>query len=103
MVDLFHENACTPGCSGKISRTAMHATITLQLQVMSESVASALEYLDNDATQQTRLFIRMIDKFFDCLNAKGPQVAKLKRKDNIAPYSKASDARFTVRTKPHTT
>ena len=32
-------------------------------------MASTLEYLDNDATQQTCLFIRMIDKFFDCLNA----------------------------------
>ena len=58
---------------------------------MSESVASALEYLDNDATQQTRLFIRMIDKFFDCLNTKRPQMAMLKQKDNIAPYSRASD------------
>ena len=54
-------------------------------------MASALEYLDNDATQETRLFIQMIDKFFDCLNAKGPQMAKLKQKDDIAPYSRASD------------
>ena len=60
-------------------------------------MASALEYLDNDATQQTRLFIQMIDKFFDCLNAKGPQMAKLKRKDDIAPYSRASDERVRTR------
>ena len=60
-------------------------------------MASALQYLDNDATQQTRLFIRMINKFFDCLNAKGPMMAKLKRNDNIAPYAKASDERFKVR------
>ena len=70
---------------------------------MSESVASALEFLDNDATQETRLFIRMIDKFFDCLNAKGPQMAKLKRKDDIAPYSTASDERFKVRTRRYFT
>ena len=50
MVDLFHKNACTPGCSGKISRTAMHASITLQLQVMSENVASALDYTQNTPT-----------------------------------------------------
>lgn len=37
---------------------------------MSESVACGLEYLDNDATQQTHFFTRMIDQFFDCLNAK---------------------------------
>ena len=63
---------------------------------MSESVACALEYLDNDGTQQTRLFIRMIDKFFDCLNAKGPLMSKLKRKDDIAPYTTALDRRFEV-------
>ena len=38
----------------------------------SESVMCALECLDNDTTQQTRLFIQMVDKFSDCLNAKGP-------------------------------
>ena len=42
----------------------------IMVQVMSESVASALEFVDNDATQQTRLFIRMIDRFFDLLNVK---------------------------------
>ena len=60
-------------------------------------MASALEYLDNDATQQTHLFIRMIDKFFDCLNAKGPQMAKLKRKNDIAPYARPADERFKVK------
>ena len=54
-------------------------------------MASALEYLDNDATQQTRLFIRLIDNFFDCLNAKGPHMA------NIAPYSNKHDERLKVR------
>ena len=59
-------------------------------------MACGLKYLHNDGTQQTRLFIRMVDKFFDCLNAKGPQMAKLKRKDNIAPYMKPLDERFNV-------
>ena len=36
------------------------------------SVTCALEFIDNDATQHTRLIIRMINKSFDCLNAKGP-------------------------------
>ena len=63
---------------------------------MSESVASALQLLDNDATQQTRLFIRMMDKFFDLLNVKGPQIGKLKRKETSLPYKKATDERFKV-------
>ena len=70
--------------------------IFIKVQVMSESVASALEFVDNDATQQTQLFIRMIDRFFDLLNVKGPQVAKLKRKDSLAPYTRPSDERFKV-------
>ena len=60
-------------------------------------MACALEYLDIDATQQTRLFIRMMDKFFDCLNGKGPLMAKLKRKDDTAPYTKPLDQRFEVK------
>ena len=64
---------------------------------MSESVASALEFLDNDNTQQTRLFIRMVDRFFDYLNVKGPMMAQLKRKDSIAPYRNPKDERFKVR------
>ena len=63
---------------------------------MSESVACALQFMDNDATQQTRLFIRMVDKFFDYLNVKSPMMGQLKRKESIAPYRSPSDYRFKV-------
>ena len=63
---------------------------------MSESVACALEILNREDTRETRLFIRMVDKFFDCLNVKGPKIALLKRKDNVAPYRTARDERFKV-------
>ena len=63
---------------------------------MSESVASCLEYLDNEGTQQARLFIRMIDRFFDYLNVKSPQLAQWKRKESRAPYESARDERFKV-------
>ena len=68
-------------------------------QVMSESVASALQILNEAGTRETRLFIRMIDKFFDCLNVKSPLLSKLKRKDSIAPYTSPSDERFKVMTR----
>lgn len=64
---------------------------------MSESVACALEFMDNDRTQQTRLFIRMVDMFFNCLNVKSPMQGKLKRKDNLIPYKSPHDERFKVR------
>lgn len=64
---------------------------------MSESVASALQIINEEGTRETRLFIRMIDKFFDYLNVKSPLLSKLKRKDSIAPYKSPSDERFKVR------
>ena len=64
---------------------------------MSESVACALEILDNAGTRETRLFIRMIDRFFDYLNVKGPKQHLLKRKDSIAPYTKPTDERLKVK------
>jgi hypothetical protein len=66
------------------------------LQVLSESVASALQMLNGEGTRETRHFIRMIDAFFDCLNVKGTMVAKMKRKDSVAPYENPSDERFKV-------
>ena len=63
---------------------------------MSNSVANALELICKDTTTGTRIFIRNIDKFFDCLNVKGPFLSVLKRKDNIAPYKSPSDKRFKV-------
>ena len=63
---------------------------------MSESVASCLEYMDNEGTQQTCLFIKMIDRFFDYLNVKSPQLYKWQRKESRAPYRNARDGRFKV-------
>ena len=63
---------------------------------MSESVASALQCIDPDGTEQTRLFIRMINNLFDCMNVKGPQVAKVRQKDNLAPYKSPTDERVQV-------
>ncbi len=47
---------------------------------MSESVACALEFMSNDRTQRTRVFIRMVDRFFDNLNVKSPMMAQRKKK-----------------------
>ena len=69
---------------------------------MSESVVCMLEYMDNEKTKQTRLFIRMIDHFFDYMNVKSPLLSQMKRKDSIAPYRSPSDHRFKVRTYTHT-
>ena len=61
---------------------------------MSGSVACCLEYLNKEGTEQTRLFIRMVDMFFDYLNVKSTLMAKTKRKQSREPYRSSSDARF---------
>ena len=63
---------------------------------MSESVACVLEYMGNEKTKQTRLFIRMIDHFFDYMNVKSPLLSQLKRRDSIAPYRSPSNYHFKV-------
>ena len=59
-------------------------------------MASALQLLDEEKTRETRLFIRMMDRFFDALNVKNPLEGKHKRKDSRAPYYSTKDERFKV-------
>ncbi len=65
-------------------------------KVMSESVASCLEYMDRDGTDQTQLFIRMVDRFFDYLNVKSPKMSDWQRKESRAPYKDSKDERLKV-------
>ncbi len=68
------------------------------MQVLSESVASALEYMDRDETVETRRVIRLMHMFFDCMNSKNPVEYVRKRKDTRAPYRTPDDWRFKVST-----
>lgn len=58
----------------------------MHLQVLSESVASALEYMDRDETIETRRFIRIMDVFFDCLNSKNPILSVGKSAKTLVPH-----------------
>ena len=64
---------------------------------MSSTVADALVFLDDDKTKETRLFIRLIDQFFDCLNVTNKLEGVLKRKEFRLPYTSPRDQRFKVR------
>ena len=64
------------------------------IYVMSESVASCLEYMDREGTEQTRLFIRMVDRFFDYLNVKSPKTSNWQRKESRAPCRDSRDERL---------
>ncbi len=63
---------------------------------MSETVADALTFYNDNETTETRIFIRLVDEFFDCLNVKNRLEGKLKRKNARLPYCKPTDHRFKV-------
>ena len=63
---------------------------------MSSTVADSLTFFNDEDTTETRLFIRLFDKFFDCLNVKSKFEGVLKRKDSRLPYTHIGDERFKV-------
>uniref|UniRef100_A0A7M6DPD0 Uncharacterized protein n=1 Tax=Clytia hemisphaerica TaxID=252671 RepID=A0A7M6DPD0_9CNID len=65
--------------------------VNLAAQVLSKTVADMLAEQDLADTKSTEKFIRLIDKFFDCLNvtARGKN-----RKADRSSYESANDSRF---------
>jgi len=68
--------------------------VNLAAQVLSSSVAHALELQDNYQTKETRTFVKNFDMFFDCLNVSTLFQARRSRKDTKAPYETVDDWRF---------
>lgn len=65
-------------------------------QAISTTVANALESFYGQEVQGTVKFIRMFDKFFDCLNSRSLTEADRNRKPNMAPYKSPHDQRLKV-------
>ncbi|XP_060077288.1 uncharacterized protein LOC132556865 [Ylistrum balloti] len=68
--------------------------VRLAAQVMSDSVANALEELYDESVSETVTFIRNINKFFDCLNVRNHFEGRNKRNPNLAPYENPQDERL---------
>ena len=68
--------------------------VRLAAQVMSNTVANAMEHTAGDQVRETVLFIRMMDKFFDIMNIKDVTEWQQKRKDNLRPFTNVGDERF---------
>lgn len=65
-------------------------------QVMSASVANALQlYGGADATETAR-FVRMVDRFFDIMNVRSLAEAHRVRKPDLLPFTSPQDVRFEV-------
>lgn len=59
-------------------------------------IACVLEVVYAEKAPETRVFIRNINKFFDCLNVRSTLMAKNKRNDDIGPYYSSTDERLKV-------
>lgn len=59
------------------------------LKVLSEQVANGLERVGGEEVTETVRFVRMIDKFFDCLNVSNISSGKHSRKAFQDPYRRS--------------
>ena len=68
--------------------------VKLATQVLSRSVAIALEESGKEDVTGTAQFCRMINDFFDCTNVRSLTEHVRKRNNFIKPYESADDERF---------
>ena len=68
--------------------------VKLATQMLSRSVALALEGSGNSEVLGTAKFCRMMNNFFDCTNVRSLQEHEKKRNDLIKPYTAVDDHRF---------
>lgn len=68
--------------------------VSLAAQVLSSTVANALELVYGPDTSETVCFIRHMNKFFDCLNTRSLYEARNTRNNNVSPYTSEDDERL---------
>ena len=68
--------------------------VRLAAQVLSSSMANALEARNDPELLGTAHFCRMMDKWFDCLNGRFYHQDVRTRKPELAPYKEINDWRF---------
>ena len=68
--------------------------VNLAAQVLSGTVANALEFTYGDQMAPTVNFIRMMDRWFDMMNSRNLSEAHQKRNPDIAAFSREDDPRL---------
>lgn len=68
--------------------------VKLAAQVLSSTVANALELKYGPHVHETVQFIRLMDKWFDIMNVKNLNECILKRKPDLAPFRQVDDPRL---------
>ena len=61
-------------------------TCVFHIQMMSKTVAKAVNLMGGDEPMKTVKYIEMVDKLFDCMNVSSLCRGKLKRKPFAQPY-----------------
>ena len=99
--DLFDRNQGIYRLCPKLTRSHVYLTpysvmnVRLAAQVLSSTVADAIEHTNNDAVSETVGFLRLMDKFFDIVNVKDLQESNRKRKPALKPFTEPDDDRLT--------
>ncbi|XP_046553262.1 uncharacterized protein LOC124262759 [Haliotis rubra] len=102
IIRLYEDHVETPlfTLCPKLTRHHVHLSsfakmkVNLAAQVLSKTVADALEELYGDHVTETVKFIRHMNRFFDCLNTRHLEEAKRKRNPDLEPYRTQDDSRF---------
>ena len=68
----------------------------LAMQVLSQSVANALEESGDNDVLETAKFCRMMNSFFDCTNVRSRTEHIHKKNEFIKPYTSLNDERFST-------
>ena len=67
------------------------------MQVLSQSVANALDFYGSCETVETKKFVEMFNKFFYILNVRSKDEYIRKKKPNLKPFTSCTDERLQVR------
>jgi hypothetical protein len=103
IVNLYHETVHYGIWSKSYHLSPAHINLTaftqmkvsLAAQVLSKTVADALEQTYGNRVSETVEFVSKMNKFFDCLNTRSVYEGKRKCNSDLEPYRDLDDERLT--------
>lgn len=64
--------------------------------MLSQTVADAIDFYGPSEATETKRFVEIFNKFFDCLNVRHLDEHRKKLNPNLEPYRKPDDKRLKV-------
>ena len=98
---MIEDLDCSLQLCPKITSEHIHLTpfscmnVRLAVQVLSQSVSTALSTYGPPESQGSAKYCELFDKFFDCMNVRNTKETTYDRKPFLAPYRSINDERFT--------